>query len=111
MSKRFAIVYDGATQELKRLIDTSDDPDDSHLMRARAVIGDGEVMEAFPIEMLPVADDVVVEVTQKFDPLVPQPTPEQMASLGDAAAKIATKTVFKVKPLQAVSLIGTGEIL
>jgi hypothetical protein len=53
MSKLFAIVYHRDTKEIYRLIDTSDDPDHSHLYRAKEVLKPHEVMEAFPLEDYP----------------------------------------------------------
>lgn len=47
MSKQFAIVYDTATKQIIRLIDTSDDKDDSHLEWVKQTIGPGQTMETF----------------------------------------------------------------
>lgn len=52
--KKFALVYVTETKEPRRLIDTSDDLDDSHLLRARAVLAPDETMEVFPIKNFPV---------------------------------------------------------
>lgn len=114
--KRFAIVYDGATHELKRLIDTSDDPDDSHLARAKSVLQPGEVIEAFPIDMLPVADVPVAVAVSVDDGKVQKPTTEEMKALGDAAAAERVKNQdpanpFKVAPRKMIPFIGKGEVL
>lgn len=52
-SKKFAIVYVTATKEIRRLYDTFDDIDDSHLMKARAVMAADETMEAFEVHSFP----------------------------------------------------------
>lgn len=52
-SKMFAIVYERETKEIRRLIDTAEDPDDSHLLYARLVLAPDEVMEAFQVRDFP----------------------------------------------------------
>lgn len=47
MTRTFAIVYETATQDIRRLIDTSDDPDDSHLERVKKYLAPDETMEIF----------------------------------------------------------------
>lgn len=51
--KLFAIVYDTKTKEIRRLYDTIDDIDHSHLFKARAVMAADETMEAFPVKDFP----------------------------------------------------------
>lgn len=45
--RTFAIVYETGTQNVRRLIDTSDDPDDSHLERIKKYLAPDETMEVF----------------------------------------------------------------
>ncbi len=52
--KKFALVYATETKEPRRLIDTNDDIDDSHLLRARAVLAADETMEVFRIADFPI---------------------------------------------------------
>lgn len=47
MTRTFAVVYETATQDIRRLIDTSDDPDDSHLERVKKYLAADETMEVF----------------------------------------------------------------
>lgn len=54
MEKKFALVYVTKTKEPRRLIDTSNDVDDSFLLQARAVLAPDETMEAFMIKDFPV---------------------------------------------------------
>jgi hypothetical protein len=51
--KLFAVVYATDTKDIRRLYDTSDDIDDSHLMKARAVLASDETMEAFKVKDFP----------------------------------------------------------
>ena len=52
--RRFAIVYETKTKKIRRLIDTHDDPDDSHLSQARKFLAADETMETFPMNDFPV---------------------------------------------------------
>lgn len=45
--RTFAIVYETGTQNIRRLIDTSDDPDDSHLEKIKKYLTPNETMEIF----------------------------------------------------------------
>lgn len=48
MPRMFALVYVKKTREVRRLVDTSDEPDDSHLLNVRKYLAADEVMELFP---------------------------------------------------------------
>jgi hypothetical protein len=52
--RTFAVVYETGTQEIRRLIDTSDDPDDSHLERVKKYLAPDETMEVFRQDDFPI---------------------------------------------------------
>ena len=53
MTRAFAIVYETGTQEIRRLINTSDDADDSHLEKIKHFLAPDETMEVFRQEDFP----------------------------------------------------------
>lgn len=53
MTRTFAVVYETGTQEIRRLIDTSDDKDDAHLELIRKYLAPDETMEVFRQEDFP----------------------------------------------------------
>lgn len=116
-AKQFAIVYETANPANLRLVDTSDDFDDSHLQWTMTTIGPGQTMETFPCAQFANAPQIMggimpravalhigkgniavqIPVGGKPGPnYTPPPTPDQIkANQAAMAARRAAKQVAK----------------
>lgn len=90
--KMFALVVDSVTNEPRRLIDTSDDPDDSFLLAAEKAMKPDETMHKLAIEDHPVRKPFVVAeaVLGYKQPVVEiKDPPEEVAARDQAVADIS----------------------
>lgn len=86
--KMFALIVDANTGEPRRLIDTSDDPDDRILLAAEKVLAPDEVMHKLALEDYPVRRPYVI-AQQLLGYVMPDLTPQIPSEIVAAKAKAA----------------------